>query len=67
MKRVFFIKENFEPLGPQEKFAFGDIKSMYDNVDVNEGVNIVKRELDKKTISTRHVSCILGRRSEAVP
>ena len=47
VKRIFFIKENFEPFNPNAKFAFSDVHSLYDNVNTHEGVNIVKRELEK--------------------
>ena len=47
VKIIFFMKENFEPLRPEAKLAFSDIKNMYPSVARDEGVNIVERELEK--------------------
>ena len=47
LRRVIFMNENYTPIDPESVFAFSDIQSMYDNVDTDEGVNIVKRELEK--------------------
>ena len=41
-----FINENHAPLSPEAVFAFSDIKSMYDNVDCEEGVEEVRRLLE---------------------
>ena len=47
LRRLIFIDENHTPLPPQAVFAFSDIKAMYPNVDIEEGLEEIKTKLEK--------------------
>ena len=49
---LIFIDENHTPLPPQAVFAFSDIKAMYPNVDIEEGLEEIKTKLEIKEISS---------------
>ena len=47
LRRIIFIDENHSPLPLKAVFAFSDIKAMYPNVDIEEGLEEIKTELEK--------------------
>ena len=46
VKRIFFINDQYTPLPPDSAIALCDVKSMYPNTDVAEGIAEIKSRLE---------------------
>ena len=45
LQRVTIINENYQPINPEAILVFPDIKAMYPNTDINEGLASIHRRL----------------------
>ena len=45
LQRVTIINENYQPINPEALLVFPDIKAMYPNTDINEGLASIHRRL----------------------